>query len=383
MEACAKEKKRHWFRDCKEDPVEVAKMMEKMHLKPSDGTRSKSKIDQEKKDNPQRPTLSRITRAPSSMDVVIEDELASMQVCGQVDDGSDDSLASPSVVHKAVLEGIGRLSKIKPVTFNLALSKNSEPEAFTFSRAWLVSRTILHLSSGRLAATNISYLVADEELTATDLIIGRPILEHMRVDTKTLIEERREGLDNIDCSTVGNPTLPARGGRISAMMLARINRVQYGQMEAEDKRPRIDYFESRSERDPFPDPSLLDKVDEDQEQAVTDAIDGMLQQAAEHGLPTNDAARARELVGNYRNIFRVGLSGGAPAAISPLKIELTPDAKPARVKLRNYSREQREFLTEFVDSLEKKGLAYSNPTSRLLAASPARGRPREAVFHYA
>ena len=48
---------------------------------------------------------------------------------------------------------------------------------------------MLHLSSGRLAIQNISFLISDDELVSTKLIIGRPILAHMGINTNTLLEK--------------------------------------------------------------------------------------------------------------------------------------------------------------------------------------------------
>jgi len=67
-------------------------------------------------------------------------------------------------------------------------------------------------------------------------------------------------------------------------------------------------------------------------------------------------------------VFRTSLSAGPPARIRPLKIELTPQAEPVKVRLRNYSREQREFLSDFVEKLVRSGMAYPNPTSRWACA---------------
>lgn len=44
-------------------------------------------------------------------------------------------------------------------------------------------------------------------------------------------------------------------------------------------------------------------------------------------------------------IFRTSFSS-KPARVYPLRIELTPDARPVRVKLRNYSADQRAFLAK-------------------------------------
>lgn len=61
-------------------------------------------------------------------------------------------------------------------------------------------------------------------------------------------------------------------------------------------------------------------------------------------------------------IFRTSFSSGPLAHLPPLKIELTPDAKPVKVRLRNYSQEQRDFLDQFVKDFVRHGLTNPNST---------------------
>lgn len=119
---------------------------------------------------------------------------------GQCDDGRDDSLSSPTIANKSLLSGIVTISKIQPVQLQVALKKGSEAQNFTFSRIWYVPRTVLRLYSGRLAFMNIDYVVADADLASEGLLIGRPVHEHMRVDTKTLLGANSALLDITDCS---------------------------------------------------------------------------------------------------------------------------------------------------------------------------------------
>ena len=93
-------------------------------------------------------------------------------------------------------------------------------------------------------------------------------------------------------------------------------------------------------------------MDSDQESEIKSAVEDMVQKAEEKGLEEEHCIRLRKLVRKYYNVFRVGLSSGKAADIAPLKIELTADAKPTRVKIRKYSSEQREFLSDFMNTLQ-------------------------------
>lgn len=196
---------------------------------------------------------------------------------------------------------------------------------------------MLHLASGKLAVLNISFLVSDDDLTTSGILIGRPILQHLRVDTKTLLESNRTTLDGTDCASVGNPTVPGKAGSVSTIMTSRANDVEDHIKPQDPGRPRVNYFTSRKEVDPFPDSSLLDPVKREQGPDIDAAIAEQLDIASKNGLTGNHLTRLRDIVHSNTNIFRVGLSSGEAANIPPLRISLTPDARPTRVKLRNYS----------------------------------------------
>lgn len=122
------------------------------------------------------------------------------------DDGADESLVSPRLAKSTVLNGIKKLKKIGLVTVQVALKEKSEAQTFTFSREWAVPRLLLHLSVGPLAFLNVSFLVANAELTEPDLLIGQPVLKHLGIDSRTMLENNRAQLNETDCSGVVRDT---------------------------------------------------------------------------------------------------------------------------------------------------------------------------------
>lgn len=153
--------------------------------------------------------------------ITLLEGLSSVNGTGRCDDGSDDSLVSPRLVEQAALKGIGKLTAIEPIGIRVALKQGEDVQGFSFSRTRQVPLTVLHLASGQLSLANITFFVAGDELVCEDLIIGLPVLQHLRVDTRTLLENNRPVLDDADCSAVGNPTAINRGGVVSRMMTAR------------------------------------------------------------------------------------------------------------------------------------------------------------------
>lgn len=394
---------RHRLKDCRDCPdAEKKGLFEELSReKASDGpaanTRSKSTDkDETKKEyasgNPKTGRLVTKTDRSPKCTMTLCDGTTTMDAVGRCDDGSDDSLASPRVAEAAALKGIGKLTSIDPVTIEVALRQGKNTQSFTFSRSWLAPRLVLHLSSGRMALCNISFLVADDDLACEDLLIGLPVLQHLRIDSKTLLENNRATLDGTDCAEVGNPTA-THIGRVGHFMVARTMRVkgnsykhgiEYGQRSAQPSRdrPRVHYDEARSAPDPFPDPSLLDPLDDAQHDDIRAAVEKMLQAAQDNGLPPYYWERLQTLVYDHIDVFRVSFSSGPPARLPPLRIELTTEASPVRCRLRNYSSEQKNFMEDVVGKLIKAGMVYPNPTARWASPPLIVPKPGAARFRF-
>lgn len=129
-----------------------------------------------------------------------------------------------------------------------------------------MSVTVLHLNSGRLALKNICFVVADDAVACKDLLISRPVLLNLHVDTRTTLEDRLVTLDGTERSPDLLP--PTKGGRVSPIMVTRLNRVDNDQVKSppavDPDRPTVNYYRTRAEKDPLPNPSLLDPIDAEQ-----------------------------------------------------------------------------------------------------------------------
>ena len=160
---------------------------------------------------------------------------------------------------------------ITPVRLQVALKAGDEAQSLCFSRTWTTPRTVLHLASGRLALRNVTYLVADDECACGDFLIRLPVLRHLKVDTRTLLETNRASLDGTDCTLTIHSTAP-----VSWLMIARMNGLaDDGTRRESDHRadhPHVNYFAVRTGEDPFPDPSLLDLVDNEQHDTIRAAV---------------------------------------------------------------------------------------------------------------
>lgn len=122
-------------------------------------------------------------------------------------------------------------------------------------------------------------------------------------------------------------------------------------------RPRVSYNEARNEPDPFPDPSLLDPLDNVQHEDIRANMDKLLETARGNGFPEEHWDTYHRIVHDHIDAFRVAFSHSQPAHLPPLRIDLRAEASPVKCSLRNYSPEQMIFMTDVVNRLVTAGMA--------------------------
>lgn len=150
----------------------------------------------------------------SSCIVTVSDVTTLLDSTGRCDSGSDDSIVCPRLAEAATLKGIRKLTAIEKTDLSVALKKGDQDsaESFSFPRTRIISRTILQLFSGNLAQMNIIFLVVDDDLACEDLVIGRPVPKHLRVDTHSLLDNNRFVPNGADLAEIGHPTSSITGG---------------------------------------------------------------------------------------------------------------------------------------------------------------------------
>lgn len=162
---------------------------------------------------------------PSSRKVALTDEKNNVEAIGRSDDGSDDTLVSHYVAKSAAIKVIGKLTAVSPVTVKVDMQKGDECQSFEFFRSWTVYWTVMKPASGQLTFVNVTYFTADEKLALEDLLTGRPVLQHLQVESCTLLENNPTILDGNDCSHIGNPIVSDSGGQIIRITVAGLNRI--------------------------------------------------------------------------------------------------------------------------------------------------------------
>lgn len=282
-----------------------------------------------------------------------------------------ESIASPAIAEKAVLNGIGRFKAIQPVSIKVTLMSGDEPQSFTFSRQRQVPRLVLELSACRMALKNVGFLVADDGIPCDYILTGLPVLEHLGIDSRTLLEHNRARLDGTDCSSVDNPSVYSEPGVLGLITLQREERQhgvtttdQLDSPNADPQRPREDYFALQQFEDPFPNPNLVEPEQHTPDQHLRDKVD----RAKAKGLPKPLWPGLEYLVAKHRDTFILSLSS-TPAKVPPLNIDLKPNAHAVRVKLRIYLASQKAFMSIITKVLLEHDIIYPNPSSKWACAS--------------
>ena len=206
---------RHLLKDCNVCPEEEKKRLRDEHFadRPKNGPAANTGSKQGNCGRIVKHKDHNWTDRNTSCTVQLAERSASLIATGRCDDGADDTIVSPKIAQRAAIEGIGRMSRIKPVVLQVALTDGGKPQTFTMSCTWTCPRVILHLAGGKLALLNVKFLVADGDFATGDLIIGFPALRHLKVDTRKLLERNRKSLDGTDCAGADRSNFASAAGQ--------------------------------------------------------------------------------------------------------------------------------------------------------------------------
>lgn len=240
-----------------------------------------------------------------SMKIRVEDGGEFVDTVGRTDDGRHESIVSPGLAERAVLNSIVKMTKVENLSLQVALKEVDKVQLSSFSGAWAPPCIFLHLGSCLLALTNVRFLVSDADLLAEKILIGAPNLLHLGVDTKTMLKCDRTRIDRSDYSVTDHRKSL---GSISRLMIERRNRVIGNTENAEKAQARVDYFKPRRDENPFLGDSLLDPIDAEQHNEVVAEIKSMVERAAVAGLEGSLLERLNTMVWKNMNVFRVGVS---------------------------------------------------------------------------
>lgn len=107
-----------------------------------------------------------------------------------------------------------------------------------------------------------------------------------------------------------------------------------------------------------PETSARDNVEKLLKESIERAADQM-------GVVGDKKREFHDVVWKYREIFATDMDGSwnEAARVPPLKVQLVPNARPQKVRMRSYPHHALQFLQKTVQEMEKYGLLYKNDNS--------------------
>lgn len=114
--------------------------------------------------------------------------------------------------------------KVDKISLKLALKNAASPQKFSFPKAWTLPCVLLKLEAEQLEMLNVTFFVAEADLSAKKLLIHVSALQRLVVEHKTLLEQISDILDGFDCSSIDITGAIGRGKYFSQLMMAQTNR---------------------------------------------------------------------------------------------------------------------------------------------------------------
>lgn len=208
------------------------------------------------------------------------------------------------------------------------------------------------------------------KFSCEDLLVRHLVLKHLGIDSGTLLEQNRATLESTDCSPVDHPTTNSNCGARRWLCIARLKCKTSFNMDEEKEitafremkkynRPRGNYIFHKLDVHPFPDSTLFSAEESNSEEKEKTDITSMLKRGKQNGFPTWQWPQSEFIIWKFANTFSTRFSS-TPTRVEPLKIELTAEAGPLRVRHRYYSIDKRVFLQSLMKDLEEPKLMYAN-----------------------
>lgn len=117
------------------------------------------------------------------------------------------------------------------------------------------------------------------------------------------------------------------------------------------------------------------------EAELNNAINQMVARP-EKNLSEDQKATLKNLIDEYKEIFRVRLGKDPAVAVEPMKIEFEGTERPIKVRQRTYSPEQLSFMKKKVNELVDAGFIYRNNSSNWACAPLVVPKPGKEGFRF-
>ncbi len=105
------------------------------------------------------------------------------------------------------------------------------------------------------------------------------------------------------------------------------------------------------------------EIGDQDEQELAQAIDDVIRRSAKH-LPNRLKESFRNMLLEYKDIFRIRLGADPPVDVPPMEIKFEGTEHPVKVRQLPYCPEQLDFMKKNCDELLNVGYIYRNPSSK-------------------
>lgn len=308
-----------------------------------------------------------------------------------LDTGATTSFVSPTVVEaiKSAGELPPRAVTVRPTPLRCLLASG---DVATASKVLTVD-TVITTVAGKCQLRKFSLHIVDSG-SSDDVLIGRDLLDTLGLDIRAAFAEATASLaipdDTAVAEAAGSATAAQQHPRVRASSvrpswaaplreappepapdvpspvqpvaaapappddpLRRCCRIAVVEASLADTElhaaQSIDFQRGKLEMDP-----------------VLAQLDAMHADAVAEGLPADLYAPLRDLLHEFKHIFRVSLGAEEDRAADtvPLRVHVKEGAVPVSCKPRRYTAEKEKFLDEQVDDFVAKGMLVENPSSR-------------------
>ena len=191
---------------------------------------------------------------------------------------------------------------------------------------------------------------------------------------------------------LGRPTLKALGLNTSQVMRAAANRY-HGDIDFSELVPDVDYEEGTIARiiqddgiyhsdrgiDCIDDVPHIE-IGQDDPEEKSKLKEEQIKKASDNGLSQKGAETLRSIMEDFDDVLRIRLGNEPPAKVEPMQVEVIPSARPIIAKNRRYSKDQRLFISNFVQRLQQYGFVKETKHATWAAAPVIVPKPGPARY---
>ena len=227
----------------------------------------------------------------TSVPVLVEFSVGSViyESIALIDDGADLSILGSNHLSRFLVPDSEKLSSDIKIT--LADGETTSNVLFGF-----YSDIVLHTAAGPLMARKQCFNFVEYNLP--HVILGRPLLKNIGID----VENQLCQLACVETKSQQFTTPHSKHSNVTEVHSDEIH--------------------------------IPDIITNNIEIAISEALSKLLSECADNGASAEFVARFRSLLFEYSDIFRVSLGLDPPALVTPLKLEVVPDAVPVMTKPR-------------------------------------------------